>query len=209
MDLICFDMDNTLVYGQRLHLDAFKHAFKKHNIYKKREEIIRVLSLEGSVLVKRLFPRLSKKEIKSIVNAHDSFVIKNAKQYITVIPGAVPTLKKLKKKYQIALVSNCKRKEIVATLNAAKIRAKLFDAIIGSDAVRHGKPAPDMILKAKKILHAKKGYMVGDATYDIRAGKKAGMKTIAVCTGHHTRRELQKEKPFRVIKRIVQLKKVL
>lgn len=210
MELICFDMDNTLVYAQKLHVYAFHEAFKTCNLPKRKtKDILEVLSLEGSVLVKILYPKLSEKEIKKVVDEHDRFVVKNAKHYITRIPGAVPMLQKLKKRYKLALLSNAKKKEIVATLQAAKISPKLFDVIIGNDAVKHPKPAPDEMFKAQKLLNIRKGYMVGDATYDIRAGKQAGLKTIAVCTGHHTKKELQKEKPYKILKSVAELSKVL
>ena len=45
MKLLCFDMDNTLVKATKAHLDAYKLAFKKHNLPKKtNKEIYEYLS---------------------------------------------------------------------------------------------------------------------------------------------------------------------
>ncbi len=38
-------------------------------------------------------------------------------------------------------------------------------------------------------------YIIGDTVYDIRCGKAINATTIAVCTGHHDRETLEKEKP--------------
>jgi phosphoglycolate phosphatase-like HAD superfamily hydrolase len=43
-------------------------------------------------------------------------------------------------------------------------------------------------------------YMVGDSIYDIMAAHKAKIKAIAVLSGHYTREELEKENPFKIIK---------
>ena len=210
MEVICFDMDNTLVRSTKLHLEAYKKAFAKRKLPKKSDkEILEGFSIETSRAIKALYPKLTKKEIKAIEDDHDQFVIRNAKNYITSIRGAKGTLKAAKKKYKIAILSNCKHKEITATLKAAKIDSKMFDLIIGNDEVKKPKPAPDEIIKAEHLLHIKKGYMVGDSPYDVRAGKKAGLKTIAVCTGTHSRKELVKEKPWKLVKNISEVKKLI
>jgi len=204
MQLLYFDLDNTLIHSTKAHVKAFEKAFRKNKLEKKNtKEILTYFSLESSQLVQKLYPQI--KDIQKIVKDHDAFLIKDTKKYAKAIPGAKATLKKLKKHYTFALVSNCKHKEILALLQAAKINYKYFDIIIGNDQVQHPKPAPDEILKAEQFLRIKKGYMIGDAIYDIRAGKKAGLKTIAVLTGDHTKKQLQKEKPFAILKSVKDL----
>ncbi len=202
-------MDNTLVRSNNLHLYAFKKAIAKHKLPRKtNKEILKVFSLQSEILIKELYPNLTKKEIQNVVNTHDKIVVKEPER-IKPIRGAKGVLRKLKKHYKIALLSNCKHKEILAILKSAKIDKNLFEAIIGNDDVKHGKPSPDEIIKAKKILKVKKGYMVGDSIYDIQAGKKAKLKTIAVCTGNHSKKELRKEKPYKILDSIADLPKLL
>ena len=210
MQLLCFDLDNTLVYSTKVHLLAFQKAFEKNKLQKKsKEQILRYFSLESAQMIKKLYPHLKKKEILKVTKDHDTYVLKQTAKYIKVIPGAKKTLKKLKKNYEIAILSNCKHKEILSILKHAKIERSIFDKIIGNDEVKHPKPAPDEIIKAKQLLKLNDGYMIGDSIYDIRAGKKAKVKTIAVCTGSHTKTELQKEKPSAILKSIKELENFL
>ena len=209
-EIICFDMDNTLVRSNKLHIYAFKKAFSKFKLPKKTtKEIIKTFSLESTVLVRELYPHLTKAEAIKIVKEHDKIVQREAKNHITVIRGAKGTLKKLKKHYKIAILSNCKHKEIQAILKAAKIDRKMFDLIIGNDDVKRPKPSPDEIFKAKRLLHIKKGYMVGDSIYDVRAGNKAKLKTIAVLTGNHSRYQLKKEKPWKILNSVADIPKTI
>ncbi len=209
-ELICFDMDNTLVKSNRLHLYAFKKAAKKYKLPKRtNKEILKVFSLESVVLIQKLYPELSKKEALAVVKEHDKIVEREAEGRITKIKGAMTTLRKCKKHYKIAILSNCKHKEINAILKAAKIDKKMFDLIIGNDEVKRPKPAPDEIKKAMKILKIRKGYMVGDSIYDMQAGKKAGLKTIAVATGNHSKYALKKEKPWKVLDSVKDIPKLL
>jgi len=205
-ELLCIDLDNTLVKSNKIHLEAFQRALKKHNLPRVfNQQLIDYFGLTGDILVKKLYPKLSNKIIKEIVKDHDDLVVKETAKYVKVIPGAKRALKKLKPHFKIAVLSNCKHKEIIAILKAAKIDRKMFDVIVGNDDVKHGKPAPDEIFKAEKILHLNSGYMVGDSIYDIKAAKRAKIKGISVLTGDHTRKMHKKQKPFMILRSIRQL----
>ena len=80
-----------------------------------------------------------------------------------------------------------------------------FDLIIGNDDVVKPKPWPDEIVKAGHLLRVKPEFMVGDSIYDVIAAHKAKVKAIAVLTGHYTKEELEKEKPFKIIKNLKEL----
>jgi phosphoglycolate phosphatase len=62
---------------------------------------------------------------------------------------------------------------------------ELFDLVIGSDSGFGAKPqaAPLLALADKMDIPAAACIMVGDSTHDLRAGRAAGMRTVAVLTG--------------------------
>ena len=73
----------------------------------------------------------------------------------------------------------------------------LFDVVIAAeDSVRH-KPEADPILEALSRLGAapESAVYVGDAPFDIRAGRAAGVTTIAVPWGFFSRSALIAEAP--------------
>ncbi len=210
MEMLCFDLDNTLVYAHKMHVEAFNLAFKKHKLpIPKRKDLIHHFGKVGILVVKELFPDLPEKKALQVVKDHDKFLIKDTGKYVRLIPGAKTALKKLRPHYKIAILSNCKHKEIEAILKFAKIDQTQFDLIIGNDDVKNGKPHPDELFKAKKLLHIKKGYMIGDSIYDIKAGKKAKLQTISVLTGHHTKAMLKKEKPTKILNSVKELPEYL
>jgi len=208
--LICFDLDNTLVKSDKMHIVAFKKAFEKNNLPKLSSRKIRkYFGLVGKEVIKKLFPKLTKNQIKKVIGDHDNIVVNETSKFAKPFPFAKTTLKKLKKNYKLALVSNVKTKEINAILHSTKINRKLFSAIIGNDKVKHGKPYPDEILKAEKLTHLNAEYMIGDSIYDMIAGKKAKAKTIAITSGNHSRKELKKYKPDFIINSIRKLPKLI
>src|SRR3989344_1236841 len=123
--------------------------------------------------------------------------------------GIIPALNKLKRNYHLAVITNCRSKEIPVLLKEAGINVKLFDILVGNDAVKHPKPAPDEIFKAEAAIHHKASYMVGDSIYDMIAGKRAGVKTIGVLTGHTSKAKLKKYKPLAILKSVAELPKFL
>jgi len=210
MVLICFDMDNTLVKADAIHIAAFNMAFKDHGLPKvSARELKKRFGIVAKYLVKDLFPYLSIKEAEKVAKTHDRYVVTKTAKKVKIIRGAKGALAYLKAKgYKLCLLSNCKHEEIEATMRYAKIPLGLFSVILGNDEVKRGKPSPDALLKAKKLTGAKFGYMVGDTTYDIDAGKKAGFKTIAVLTGNHTRKMIGKHNPDYILKNVAEIKKI-
>lgn len=210
MDIICFDLDGTLIEANKAHIIAFNKAFEKNGLKKvSGKKLISLFGIVGRVLVKKLFPELSQREVTKIIKDHDYLVVNEMYRYAKQIKGVTKTLKRLRKRYKIALVSNCKHRTILALLKGAKIDSRLFDAILGNDEVHRPKPYPDEILKAEKLLHLKADYMVGDTIYDVIAGRKAKVKTIAVLTGVHSRDKLKKQKPYMVLNSVNDLPEVI
>lgn len=158
---------------------------------------------EGSKkIVQHLFPQADDAFVEQIIKDHDQFVRTKTKKDIRLIPGAKEVLKELHKQEYLALISNCNHQMILTLLDAAKIPVKWFSLIVGQDQVRHPKPAPDELLKTEHLLRRKVDYFIGDSIYDVRAGRRAGVKVIAIPSGVHKKQELQQEKPFRICKTI-------
>lgn len=211
MVLLCFDMDNTLLRSNKVHIEAFNQAFVKFGLKKvKAEKLVEHFGKVGILVAMSVYPFLQEREAFKILHEHNRLVINKTSKYARQISGADAALKKLKKEgFKLALLTNCSHEEIKALLTHARIDAKSFSLFVGSDDVRHGKPWPDEILKAKSVLHAHTVYMVGDSIYDVMTGKKAKVKTIAVLTGDFSRRQLIEEKPDYILKSVADVPKLM
>ena len=208
--LICFDMDNTLVYSDKAHVEAFNRALDDFGLKKlafmviarhfgkPKEEVIKILSGSNDI-----------EFINKINERHDKYLYFETKKYSKKIPGAERVLKKLRDKYYIAVLSNCSHKNIEIILSAAGYDMELFDLLIGNDDVEKPKPWPDEIVKAGNLMKVNPEFMVGDSIYDVIAAHKAKIKAVAVLTGHYTKEELEREKPFIIIKSLRGLLKII
>ena len=203
-------MDNTILDSDKPHILAYNMTFRKNKLRQvSAKRLKKFFGLVSYEIIKKLFPKLKNKEIIKLVNDNNMFFMKETKRFLKAFNGVKHTLIKLKKRYKLALISNCTHEEILASLKIAKIDLKIFDALIGNDDVKKPKPFSDEIFKAGKILHSKIKWVIGDSIYDIRAGKRAKTKTIAVLTGNHTKNELKKEKPDYILRNFNQVLRIL
>ncbi len=210
MKLICFDLDNTLVKSDKAQAVAYNKALTLLGFRPKNPKFLASkFGRPREEIAHMLLPKASQQTRAKLIKLHNKYLVNETYKYVSPIRKVVPTLKKLKKQYKLAILSNNTHKNILCLLKGAKINKNLFDLIIGHDQVRHSKPYPDEILKAEKLMHHRADYMVGDTVYDIIAGKKAKVPVISVTTGPHDKKKLAKYKPLTILKDISYLPKFL
>ena len=210
MKLICFDLDNTLINSDRAHYRAYNIALRKLGFKKfSYANMVKHFGAPKIEIAKILTSSDDKKVIDNITELHEKLLVREAKKDARKIAGAENVLKVLKGRYEIGLLSNNSHHNILQLLKSVKIDKNLFNVIVGNDDVRYSKPYPDEILKAEKLLHLKASYMVGDSVYDIIAGKKAGVKTMAVLTGHFSKNALKRYNPDYIIKTLKGIIRIL
>ena len=85
------------------------------------------------------------------------------------------------------------------------------DIFVSRNLVKKVKPHPDhltYVMKSLKIS-GQEAMMVGDHVIDIQAGKRVGMKSIAVLTGRTTKEEFEKAGADYVLTSVSEIIKLL
>jgi HAD superfamily hydrolase (TIGR01509 family) len=97
------------------------------------------------------------------------------------IEGAVEAVRRIAAGRPTALASSSHRRVIDAALAATGL-TDTFRAVVSSDDVEHGKPAPDVFLLAARRLGVGPAevLVVEDSLNGLRAGRAAGMTTVLV-----------------------------
>lgn len=205
--LICTDMDNTLLKSDNTHVKAFNLAFKKNKLKKLSAKTLKkqLTGKRVEEIINSLYPNIPSELKNNLKRDHQYFVKTRTYKYAKAMMGVKRALKRLRKKYRIIIISNCSHREILQILKGAGISKSLFSRVIGEDEVKKQKPNPEAIFKARKLMHHKPDFMIGDSILDIKAAKKAKVRVMAVPSGHCTRQELLKQKPDYVVSRFSQM----
>jgi HAD superfamily hydrolase (TIGR01509 family) len=179
---VIFDMDNTLL---KLDVDWKKLALEFNKKYFKNKYI----HLTPTQLFVTYFPiildKIPEKQRKEIIE-------NRIKAELAGIPKVIcfpykNVLRNLNKKYKLGIVSGNFRITIEKALKKCGIDHYIKE-IVGIDDVPISKPSPVPILVILKKLKCKPQHAVyvGDHPDDIKAGKAAGTKTIAVHSKHYS-----------------------
>jgi HAD superfamily hydrolase (TIGR01509 family) len=106
--------------------------------------------------------------------------------HLPLVPGAVAAVERLAAVFPLGLASSSNRELIAAVLAESGLGAH-FGAVVSSEEVARGKPAPDVYLEAAARLGVEPQACaaVEDSHNGIRAAKAAGMWVIAVPNTHY------------------------
>ena len=109
-----------------------------------------------------------------------------------VIPGAIEAVRRIAQRLPVAIASSAHPDVIAAAVDALGLR-DVLGAIVSSDEVPHGKPAPDVYLVAASQLGVDPGrcLVVEDSVNGVRAGKAAG------CSSCWSRTRASRHRPGR------------
>jgi len=204
---ILLDLDGTIVDSREAYQEAINIAFATMG-----QKIVDTKI--ATEIPKKLEQNLPINDIVKGVNV-EKFLEAYLKAYYQAtaaktkpMPNISDALNKLSKKARLALITMryVPKKKIIDELERFGI-AKRFQYVITALDTRNPKPAPEAIIKCASQLGILtcECAVVGDSVADIRAGKKAGAKTVAVLSGIFTREELEREKPDLILKSINQL----
>lgn len=185
INAVIFDLDGVIVDTMPFHAKAWQDTFRKFGIKVTKKEIY---LREGEKWDKTFYDIVKlhgyklTREMKDEVFKHRENVFKNIMK-IRLFKDAPALIRCFKKKgYKLAVVTGTPRKEVKRIL--PKTLYRLFDVIVPSDEVKHGKPHPEPFLRALKKLKvkAKDAIVIENAPNGIRSAKKAGIRVIAVQT---------------------------
>ena len=108
------------------------------------------------------------------------------RERLPLIDGAAAAVRRLAPEFALGVASSSNRPLIEAVLERASI-ADLFDAVVSSEEVERGKPAPDVYLEAGSRLGVEpdRAAAVEDSSNGLRAAHAAGMRVIALPNAHY------------------------
>ncbi len=191
---IIFDLDGTLIDNNAYHILAWQEFYKgigqeltlEHYRTKMNGKVNRDIFSD-------IFQRdLTNDELEQYTDQKESLYRKLYEPHIVAINGLVDFLEEVaKENIPMAVATSGLPINIKFMFDRVPIR-KYFKTVVDSTHITHGKPHPEIYLKAAVLLNVNANECIAfeDALAGIQSAKAAGMKVVALATSH-TKEEMQ------------------
>jgi len=206
---ILFDKDGVLIDSIDTCFSAFNETLRYYseNELTKEDYIRECWGKKAEVNLAKIFKDVPEDERNRIVKHYIERRME-LNFHTRLYPNVIPVLEALSGRYSLGVITNTLKEMAIKILNHFNIYG-YFDVVVSGDEGRP-KPAPDLILKACKIIcvQPEASYFVGDTMADVQAGKAAGCKTIILSTSIQ-REELEEFDEIIVIDDLIEILKII
>ncbi|MGE5526092.1 MAG: HAD family hydrolase [Rhodospirillaceae bacterium] len=190
-----FDVDGTLVDSTDFHVEAWQRAFARYGKHVTREAIHAQIGKGGDQLMPVfLAPEELERHAQALERYRVELVLTEYLPRVQPFPGVRRLFERIKRNgMRIVLATSAKAKELECHLQTLEVR-DLIDGMTSADDAPHSKPCPDIFQAALALAHdvrPQDAIVVGDTPYDAQAAGRAGMRCIAVLSGHFPEGELR------------------
>jgi HAD superfamily hydrolase (TIGR01509 family) len=204
---ILLDLDGTVVDAREAYLEAVKTAFKTIGQMIVDVKIVTEIPkrIEQNLPIDDLLEGM---DVQRFLDVYLKAYSQATSTKTKPMPQISETLEKLSEKAKLALITmRYVPKETVTKELERFGLAKYFQHIITALDTHNPKPSPEALVKSAKQLDIEmcECIVVGDSVADVKAGKTAGIKTVAVLSGIFSREELEREKPDLILESVNQL----
>jgi len=197
-----FDLDGTLLDSVYQHVTAWQRAFAEVGLDLAVWRIHRRIGMSGGLLATRVAKEsgveLSRAQQEKAEELHGTYYL-DGLEWVRPMPGARDLLVALSEAgVPWVIASSGKAEEAEAHIE--KLDLPEMPAYVCSADVQQAKPHPEMFLAAAERIDASviDCIVVGDATWDMLAARRARMLGVGVLCGGYSIDELQRAHAFRV-----------
>ncbi|HLN89901.1 MAG TPA: HAD family hydrolase [Candidatus Binatia bacterium] len=207
---IFLDLDGTIVDSTGAYVEAARIASKAIG----KKPLQTKIALE---IPKRLEQGLSISDItegdtKKFLHVFLKAYYSSTESKTRLFPNVSATLESLSEKSKLALITmrHVPNQVIYKELDYFGV-AKYFTHIVTAMDTSKPKPSPEALVLCAEALDLEMGdcMIAGDSVNDVRAGKAAGTRTVALLSGLFQREELIKERPDLILPNLNTLPEII
>lgn len=195
---IVFDLDGTLIDSLGLILASYRHTMETH-LGRRLPDDLWVRGMGTPLAVQMRAFTTDEAEAAAMVRTYQEHNLANHDRLVRPYPGVRDAVHAMRAAGSVLAIATSKR--AVATrmgLRHCGFPEEWFAGIVTADDVMRPKPDPEPVLRALALAGETdpgRAVYVGDSVHDMRAGRAAGVTTVAVLWGPNSREALAPAEP--------------
>jgi len=207
---IMFDLDGTILDTKPAYIEAARIACQATGQQPLKDVV--ALEIPKRMEQRQSFVGIVQADYKVFLQAYRKAFYEVSTAKTIPIPGVASTLDILARKAKLAVITMrfAPAKSVCLELEQFSLD-KYFAHVVTALDTPNPKPSPEALIKAVTAMDLQmcECVIVGDSIIDVKAGKAAGSKTVAVLSGLYSRAELTRVNPDFIINSVLELPSII
>ncbi|HUV53947.1 MAG TPA: HAD family hydrolase [Candidatus Krumholzibacteriaceae bacterium] len=211
VQLIIYDLDGVLIDSTEAIVEAFELTLREIGVEYEEDKLMPLMGHGLIHILEEVLPEEHRGKEWELRERYIHHFQKSDTGLTKLLPDVEETLRHLKEEgYRQSVATNKTSSEAKRILELLGVD-DVFDLVVGFLDVPNAKPAPDMILYTLERLGVDRRHavFVDDTAFGLKAGVEAGVNTVGILTGYHTREQLEEVQPDYVVDSMHELKRLL
>ncbi len=179
---VIWDLDGVIIDSADEHRRAWQRLAREEGVPFSDADFWATFGKRNDAIFAEKWPPLPPEEVIRLANLKEAYYRELIRETASALPGALELMSELHQAgYPQALASSTPLENIQLISDVLGLK-RYLSVFISGETVSHGKPAPDIFLKAAGDLGvpARRCLVIEDAVAGVEAAHAAGMRCIAV-----------------------------
>lgn len=182
LQAVIWDLDGVIIDSAEEHRKSWHRLAQSAGLPLTDEQFYATFGMRNDVIIPKLWGPMPSERIQELADRKEEYYREFVRHAATPLPGAIELLSALRTAgYRQALASSTPIKNI-ELINEVLGLDRYLSVLVSGESVVHGKPAPDVFLKAAAELGVEpdRCLVIEDAVAGVEAAHAGGMLCIAV-----------------------------
>lgn len=179
---VIWDLDGVILDSAEEHREAWQRLAHEEGVPMSDADFWATFGKRNDDIFAMLWGTLTKEQARELANRKEAYFRELIRHTAVALPGAMELMKGLHDAgFSQALASSTPTENIELIGDVLGLKQYLT-VLVSGETVAHGKPAPDIFLKAAQELGVEpsRSLVIEDAVAGVQAAHAAGMRCIAV-----------------------------
>jgi len=179
---VIWDLDGVIIDSADEHRRAWQRLAREEGIKFTDEDFWATFGKRNDDIIAILWGPLSPEQVQLLRDRKEIYFRDLIRQTAAPLPGSMELMRSLHEAGYLQALASSAPIENIQLISEVLGLERYLTALVSGETVPHGKPAPDIFLKAAQKLHIEpsRSLVIEDAVAGVEAAHAAGMRCIAV-----------------------------